>query len=76
MSFNEGVTKTKLYLRRYVMKVYTKRSMFRSFVVGVLVGALLVTGVLIGTGHLTLNTSTHTEQVEYTYTTADGLSFQ
>ena len=52
------------------MKVYTKRSMFRSFVVGVLVGAL------IGTGHLTLNTSTHTEQVEYTYTTADGLSFQ
>ena len=58
------------------MKVYTKRSMFRSFVVGVLVGALLVTGVLIGTGHLTLNTSTYTEQVEYIYTTADGLSFQ
>ena len=52
------------------MKVYMKRSMFRSFVVGVLVGAL------IGTGHLTLNTSTHTEQVEYMYTTADGLSFQ
>ena len=66
MPFNEGVTKAKLYLRRYVMKVYTKRSMFRSFVVG----------VLVGTGHLTLNTSTHTEQVEYTYTTADGLSFQ
>ena len=58
------------------MKVYTKGSMFRSFVIGVLVGALLVTGALFSTGHLTLNTSTHTEQVEYTYTTADGFSFQ
>lgn len=58
------------------MKVYTKRSMFKSFMFGVIVGALLVTGALFSSGHLSFDTSTHTEEVQYTYTTYDGFSFK
>lgn len=58
------------------MKVYTKKSMFKSFMLGVIVGALLVTGALFSSGHLSLDTSTHTEEVQYTYTTYDGFSFK
>lgn len=48
------------------MKVFTRKS----FMFG------LVMGALFATGHLTLDTITHTEQVNYTYTTYDGLSFK
>ena len=58
------------------MKVYTKKSIVKSFMLGMIVGALFVTGALFSTGHLSLDTSTHTEQVEYTYTTYDGFSFK
>ena len=58
------------------MKVFTRKSIVKSFMFGVIVGALLVAGGLFATGHLTLDTSTHTEQVEYTYTSYDGLSFK
>ena len=58
------------------MKVYTKKSIVKSFMLGMIVGALLVTGALFSTGHLSLDTSTHTEEVQYTYTTYDGFSFK
>lgn len=58
------------------MKVFTRKSIVKSFMLGVIVGALLVTGGLFATGHLALDTSTHTEQVEYTYTSYDGFSFK
>lgn len=54
------------------MKVFTRKS----FMFGLVMGALLVTGALFATGHLTLDSITHTEQVNYTYTTYDGLSFK
>lgn len=58
------------------MKVFTRKSIVKSFMFGVVMGALLVTGALFATGHLGLDTSTHTEQVEYTYTSYDGFSFK
>ena len=58
------------------MKVYTKKSLVKSFIFGVVVGTLLVTVGLFTTGHLALDTSTHTEEVQYTYTTYDGFSFK
>lgn len=58
------------------MKVFTRKSIVKSFMFGVVFGAMLVTGALFATGHLALDTSTHTEQVEYTYTTYEGLSFK
>ena len=58
------------------MKVYTKKSLVKSFMLGVIVGGLVITGALFSTGRLSLDASTHTEQVEYTYTTYDGFSFK
>lgn len=52
------------------MKVFTRKSIVKSFMFGVVMGALFATG------HLALDTNTHTEQVEYTYTKYEGLSFK